>query len=43
VRARPIGPVFLGVEQMGYAADWGAKFVVPIPNVAIIDPRAPTA
>jgi hypothetical protein len=27
------------VRQMRHAASWGAKFVVPIPNVAIIDPR----
>jgi SAM-dependent methyltransferase len=28
------------VEQMRYVGDWGAKFVVPIPRVAIVDPRA---
>jgi len=27
------------VEQMGYVGDWGAKFVLPIPTVAIVDPR----
>jgi hypothetical protein len=26
------------VEQMRYVGDWGAKFVVPIPRVAIVDP-----
>lgn len=31
------------VEQMRYVGDWGAKFVVPIPTVEIIDPRAPLA
>jgi SAM-dependent methyltransferase len=28
------------VEQMGHVRDWGAKFVVPIPTVEIVDPRA---
>ena len=28
------------VAQMDYVVDWGAKFVLPIPTVAIIDPRA---
>ena len=28
------------VEQMRYVGDWGAKFVVPIPTVAVIDPCA---
>jgi hypothetical protein len=28
------------VEQMGHVGDWGAKFVVPIPAVEIIDPQA---
>jgi hypothetical protein len=27
------------VKQMKYAGHWGAKFIVPIPNVTIIDPR----
>jgi SAM-dependent methyltransferase len=27
------------VEQMRFVKDWGGKFVVPIPEVAIIDPR----
>ena len=27
------------VAQMRHVADWGCKFVVPIPNVQIIDPR----
>jgi SAM-dependent methyltransferase len=30
------------VEQMRYVGEWGAKFVVPIPTVAIIDPHAKT-
>jgi hypothetical protein len=30
------------VEQMRFVGDWGAKFVVPIPTVTIIDPRAKT-
>jgi SAM-dependent methyltransferase len=29
------------VQQMNYVADWGAKFIVPIPSVAVIDPHAP--
>jgi SAM-dependent methyltransferase len=28
------------VEQMGHVGDWGAKFVVPIPTVEIVDPQA---
>jgi SAM-dependent methyltransferase len=28
------------IEQMRYVEEWGAKFVVPIPKVTIIDPRA---
>ena len=28
------------VDQMRYVGDWGAKFVVPIPTVEIIDPLA---
>lgn len=27
------------VAQMRHVADWGCKFIVPIPNVEIIDPR----
>jgi len=29
------------VEQMKSIGDWGGKFVVPIPDVSIIDPREP--
>jgi hypothetical protein len=29
------------VEQMSSIGDWGGKFVVPIPDVSIIDPREP--
>ena len=28
------------VEQMSHVGDWGAKFVVPIPTVEILDPQA---
>jgi SAM-dependent methyltransferase len=28
------------VEQMSHVGDWGAKFVVPIPTVEIVDPQA---
>ena len=28
------------VEQMRHVGDWGSKFVVPIPTVAVIDPSA---
>src|SRR2546423_9226253 len=28
------------VEQMDHVGDWGAKFVVPIPTVEIVDPQA---
>ena len=31
------------VEQMGHVGDWGAKFVVPIPTVEIVDPQARAA
>lgn len=27
------------VQQMRHVGEWGCKFIVPIPNVAIIDPR----
>jgi SAM-dependent methyltransferase len=27
------------VEQMGHVADWGCRFIVPIPSVEVIDPR----
>jgi SAM-dependent methyltransferase len=27
------------VEQMRFVRDWGAKFIVPIPQVAVIDPK----
>ena len=27
------------VDQMRHIADWGGKFVVPIPEVAIVDPK----
>jgi len=27
------------ITQMGHVTDWGCKFVVPIPNVEVIDPR----
>jgi hypothetical protein len=27
------------VSQMKHVGDWGGKFVVPIPEVSIIDPR----
>jgi hypothetical protein len=27
------------IEQMRFVADWGAKFVVPIPKVSVIDPK----
>jgi SAM-dependent methyltransferase len=29
------------VEQMRYVGEWGAKFVVPIPAVEIVEPQAP--
>jgi SAM-dependent methyltransferase len=29
------------VGQMRYVGDWGAKFVLPIPTVSVIDPRDP--
>jgi len=29
------------VEQMKSIGDWGGKFVIPIPDVSIIDPREP--
>ena len=29
------------VRQMRHIADWGGRFVVPIPEVAVIDPREP--
>jgi hypothetical protein len=31
------------VEQMRHVADWGCKFVVPIPAVEVIDPREPAS
>jgi SAM-dependent methyltransferase len=31
------------VEQMGHVGAWGAKFVVPIPTVKIVDPQARSA
>ncbi len=31
------------VEQMGHVRNWGAKFVVPIPTVDIVDPQAQAA
>jgi SAM-dependent methyltransferase len=31
------------VEQMGHVGDWGAKFVVPIPTVEVVDPQARSA
>jgi C-methyltransferase C-terminal domain/Methyltransferase domain len=27
------------VSQMRHVADWGCKFIIPIPNVEVIDPR----
>jgi hypothetical protein len=27
------------VEQMRFVKDWGAKFIVPIPEVSVIDPK----
>jgi hypothetical protein len=27
------------VKQMSYIGDWGAKFIVPIPEASVIDPR----
>jgi C-methyltransferase C-terminal domain/Putative zinc binding domain/Methyltransferase domain len=27
------------IEQMRHVGDWGCKFIVPIPNVEVIDPR----
>jgi hypothetical protein len=27
------------MQQMRHAADWGAKFIIPIPEVTIIDPK----
>jgi hypothetical protein len=27
------------VRQMRHVAEWGAKFIVPIPTVKIIDPK----
>ena len=29
------------VRQMRHASEWGGKFVVPIPEVAVFDPREP--
>src|SRR5262245_2195461 len=29
------------VEQMRHVGNWGAKFIVPIPTVRLIDPRTP--
>jgi hypothetical protein len=29
------------VRQMRHVGEWGGKFVVPIPEVAVIDPREP--
>jgi len=29
------------VQQMRHVADWGCRFVVPIPEVAVIDPKEP--
>jgi 2-polyprenyl-3-methyl-5-hydroxy-6-metoxy-1,4-benzoquinol methylase len=31
------------VAQMRHVGDWGCKMVVPIPNVEVIDPRAPVS
>jgi C-methyltransferase C-terminal domain len=28
------------VEQMRHVGDWGCKFIVAIPNIEVIDPRA---
>jgi SAM-dependent methyltransferase len=28
------------LDQMGHVKDWGAKFVVPIPTIEIVDPQA---
>ena len=30
------------IEQMRYVGEWGAKFVLPIPTVAVMDPRGPS-
>ena len=27
------------VQQMRHVGEWGAKFIVPIPELAILDPR----
>jgi hypothetical protein len=27
------------VAQMAHVAEWGAKFVVPVPEASVIDPR----
>lgn len=29
------------VQQLSYIKDWGGRFIVPIPEVSIIDPREP--
>lgn len=29
------------MQQMRHIADWGGKFVVPIPKIEVIDPREP--
>lgn len=31
------------IEQMGHVGDWGAKFVVPIPTVEVVDPQTRSA
>ena len=31
------------VEQMRHVGTWGAKFIVPIPEIAVIDPREATS
>jgi SAM-dependent methyltransferase len=28
------------VEQMRHVGDWGGKFIVPIPEIAVVDPRS---
>ena len=30
------------IAQMRHAADWGCKFIVPIPEVHVVDPREVT-
>jgi hypothetical protein len=27
------------IEQMRHVGEWGAKFIVPIPEVSVVDPK----